>query len=80
MAQSAGAVEYTDLISSESSDSLNECPGYNTKQFDGEAPVMLELWGKWSSPSLQLFPGPLWLRVVASDRVQSMGQIELFDI
>ena len=21
----------------------NDCPGYNTKQFDGEVPVMLEL-------------------------------------
>ena len=24
----------------------NECSGYNTKQSDSEAPVMLELWGK----------------------------------
>ena len=26
-----------------------------------------------------MLPGPLWLRVVTSDRVLSMGQIELFD-
>ena len=31
----------------------------------------------WSTPSLALLPGPLWPGVVASDRIQSMGQIEL---
>ena len=36
----------------------NKCPGYD-KQSDGEAPVMLELWGMWSTPSLPLLPGPL---------------------
>ena len=41
------------------------------KKSDGEVPVMQELWGM---PSL---PGPLWPRVVAPDRVLSMGQIEL---
>ena len=30
----------------------------------------------WSTPSLALPPGPVWLRVVAPDRVLSMGQIE----
>ena len=30
-AQLAGAVEYTDCISVEGSDSPNECPGYHTK-------------------------------------------------
>ena len=33
-AQSAGVVEYTDCKP------LNECPGYDTKQSDGETPVM----------------------------------------
>ena len=47
---------------------------------DGEAPVMLELWGMWSTLSLSSLPGPLWLGVVAPGRVLSMGQIELFDI
>ena len=56
------------------------CPGYGTKQSDGEAPVMLELWGMHSNISLPLLPGPLWPGVVAPDRVLSMGQIELFDI
>ena len=27
-----------------SKDTVNECPGYDTKQFDGEVPLMLELW------------------------------------
>ena len=40
-------------------------------------PVTLELWGMRSTPSLPLFPGRLWLGVVAPDRVISMGQIEL---
>ena len=54
------AVEYTDC---------NLCRGvrplyqrvswYDTKQSDGEASVMLELWGMWGIPSLQSFPGPL---------------------
>ena len=38
---------------------------------------MLELWGMHSTPSLPPLPGPLWLGVVAPDRVLSMGQIEL---
>ena len=60
--------------------SSNECPGYDTKQSDGEAPVMLELWEMWGTPSLPLHQGSLWPRVVAPDWVLSMGQIELFDI
>ena len=43
MAQPAGAVVYPDFISAEGKDSPNECPGYNTKQSDGEVPEMLEL-------------------------------------
>ena len=49
----------------------NECPAYDTKQSDCEVP------GMWSTSSLPSLPGPLWPRVVASDRVLSMGQIEL---
>ena len=45
---------------------------------NGEAPV-LELLGIRSSSSLLLLTGPLWPRVVAPDRVLSMGQIELFE-
>ena len=51
----------------------NECPRYDTKQSDGEVPVMLGLWGMWSTPSLLLLPGRLWPGVVAPDRALSMG-------
>ena len=78
-AQLAEAVEYTDCISDEGQYVYNECPGYDTKQFDGEAPV-LKFGGIWSTPLLPLLPGPLWPGVVAPDRVLSMCQIELFDI
>ena len=37
---------------------------------------MLELWGMWSTPLLPSLPCPLWLRVVAPDRVLYMDQIE----
>ena len=39
---------------------------------------MLELWGMQSTPSWPI--GPLCLEVVTPDTVQSMDQIELFDI
>ena len=48
-------------------------PGYDTKQSDGEVPVMLEFWRIRSDPSLPSLPGPLWPRVVAHDRALSMG-------
>ena len=38
---------------------------------------MLEFWGMQSMPSLLSIPSPLRPRVVASDRVLFMGQIEL---
>ena len=47
--------------------------GYDTKQFDGEVPVMLELWGIRSTPLLPSLPGPLWPGMVAPDRALSMG-------
>ena len=34
IAQPTGAVEYTDY---------NECPEYDTKQYDGEVPAVLEI-------------------------------------
>ena len=40
---------------------------------NGEVPVMLELWGMRSDPSLPLLPGPLWPGVVAPDGDLSMG-------
>ena len=44
MAQSSGTLEYVDSISAEGYDFPNQRPGYDTKQSDGEAPVMLVLW------------------------------------
>ena len=52
-------------------------PGYDTKPSDGKVPVMLELWGIQSTPSLPSLLGPLWSKMVAPDRVLSMAQIEL---
>ena len=77
LAQSAGAAEYTDCISVKGKDTPNECPQYDSKQFDGEVPVMLELWEMWSTPLLPSLTGPHWTRVVAPNRVLSMSQIEL---
>ena len=51
----------------------HESPGYDIKQSDGEVPLMLELWGMQSTPSLALLPGLLWPGMVALDRVQSMS-------
>ena len=50
---------------------------YDTKQSDGEAPVMLELWGMWSTPLLPSLPGSIWPGVLAPDRVLSMDRIQL---
>ena len=72
-AQSAGPVEYTDCTSAEGKTPTNEYPGYDTKQSDGEVPVMLELWGMQSIPSLPLLRGPLWPGMVAPDKTLSMG-------
>ena len=60
-AQLAEAVEYTICFSAEGmrSTPFNECPRFNTKQSDGEFPVMLKLWGIQSTPSLPLLPGPI---------------------
>ena len=49
------------------------CPEYDTKQSDGEFPVMLELWGMQSTLSLPSLPGPLCPGVVAPDRARSIG-------
>ena len=65
IAQSVGAVKYTNGISAEGlPPPRNECPGYNTKKSDGEVPVLLELWGMRSTP---LLPS-LWPGVVAPDK------------
>ena len=70
--QSAGAVENTDYFSyrgvGHPPTRQNKCPGYDTKQSDGEVPVMLELWQMRSTPLLPLLPDPLWPGVVAPDK------------
>ena len=57
IAQLAWAVEYTYCISAEGQNPPNKCPRYDTKQSDGEALVIQELWGMHSIPSLPLLPG-----------------------
>ena len=51
----------------------NECPGYDTKQSDGEVPVMSKLWRIGSTLLLPSLLGPLWPGEVAPDRALSMG-------
>ena len=55
----------------------NECPAYDTKQYDGEASVMLALWEIRSTPSMPSLLSPLRPGVVAPDWVLPMCQIEL---
>ena len=64
--RTTGSVEYTDCFSAEGKTPHhhNECPGYDTKQSDGDVPATLEFWGTRSTPSLPLLPGSLWPRVV----------------
>ena len=47
---------------------VNECPGYDTKQSDGKVPVMLELWGMRSTPSLLSLQGLFFLGVGEPDK------------
>ena len=56
----------------------SECP-VDVKQSDGVAPVMLELWKMQRTPSLPSLQAPLWILVVALNRVLSMCQTEQFD-
>ena len=69
-AHSVGAVEYNEFP-------LNECSRYDTKQSDGEASVMLELWGMQITLSFPSLPGSLWPGEEAPERIPSMGQKEL---
>ena len=54
-----------------------EHPGYETKQSDGEVPVMPKLWERWSTLLLPSLSGLLWPRLVAPERVLSIDQKEL---
>ena len=59
---------------------INGCPWYDTKQFNGEILVILELWGMWSTLKLPLFPSELMPGLLVADRVLSICQMELFHI
>ena len=79
IAQSAGAVEYTDCFFADGQDPSPTSVLYMTlNNLMMNSPVMLELWGIQSTPSFPSSLSPLWPGVgVAPDRVLSMGQIEL---
>ena len=70
VAQSAGAVEYTNYRGVRP---LTPTSVLDMTLSDGEVPVMLELWGMWSTPSLPSLPGPLWAGVLVPDRALSIG-------
>ena len=38
----------------------NDCPEYDTKQFDDVVPVMLELWGDVEHPFITIAPRSTW--------------------
>ena len=52
----------------------NECPRYDAKLSDSDAPV-IELRGKWRTFSLALLPGPLWHREVVLVWIPYIDQI-----
>ena len=54
---------------------VNEYPGNDTKQSDGEAPVMLKLWVMQRNPSLPSLPGVLSPGVVVPNKVLTIRQI-----
>ena len=70
----------TSQLGLQRSKTLQRMSCYDTKQSDGEAPVIMELWGMWSTPSLPSLPSRLWPGVVAPDMVFTMDQTELFVI
>ena len=89
MTHSARAAVYTNCIPAEEYDSRNECPRYDTKQYDGDTQVMLELWVIRSTSLLPSLSGPLCSGVVEPDRAPIYGsnrtklflcETELFEI
>ena len=59
LAQSVWAAEYTDCISAEEYNSLNECPDMTLNKLMVRLRYMQELWGMPSANSLSPLPGPL---------------------
>ena len=77
LAQSAGAVEYSEGIAAVGVRPLPQRMSWSDiKESDGDVPA-LEIWGMRSTSSTPLLPGPLWPGVLVPDRRLSMGQIEL---
>ena len=70
MAQWAGLYKTSTAPLKRGKTAPNECPWYDTKQFDSEAPVMQEIWGMRSTRSLSV---SLWFGLVAPDKFLSMG-------
>ena len=58
----------------------DECPLYDTKKSDVEAPLMLDLWEMQSTLLLPSLQDSLWLGVVVPDNVLFMGYIDMFPI
>ena len=58
----------------------NFLPWDKRKTTVNNSKTVRELRGIWSTPSLPSLPCPLCFRMVASDRVLSMGQIELWHL
>ena len=73
----AKAIGYIDCISTEGLDATIECPEYDTKPCDGEASILLKLWGMWRVLSLPLLPSPLWIWNGLTCYFQCIDQIEM---
>ena len=79
--QSTEAVEYTSYISAEGKTPPTSVQDMTLNNLMVRlAPVLLAIWEIQSASSLPSLPAPLWSRVLAQDRVLSMGQIKLFEI
>ena len=74
LAQSAGTIEYTNCISAE-----GKTPPISVLDIT-LSNLMVRLWRMLSTPLLPSHPDPPWPKVLAPDRVLSMGKIELFDL
>ena len=70
MNPSVGAAEYSDYISAEEKDFLNECPGYDIKQSDGEASsnagALENVEYPFMAIALEVLSGSEWYHVIGS--------------
>ena len=67
------AVSFYVVFFSMHNPSRKNYPGYDTKQSNGDIPVMLELWGMLCTYLLPSLPGSLNPGVAAPESVLSMG-------